>query len=385
MGLHSGLASPNRGNYVALAVHQAARVVSAAHGGQVIASSTVVGAAALPDGAAFTPLGRFRLRDFDEPQLLHQLTAPGLAADFPAVRAVPADGHNIVRPQGSFVGREADLAGASAALDPGRVVTLLGPGGVGRAAWRPRSASGWPPTGAEGCGWSRWTRCRSRRCCRAPSRTPSASPPPPPTSGRCSRPTPLRPGAARPRRVRAPRRSLRRSCRPTPGDARRRCPCHEPGAAARPRRAAVARRAAGGGGPGTAHEPAELLFLDRARDNPARIPARPVGPRGDHGDLPSPGRPAACHRDGGGAHCGPGPRRDPARPGPPVPPAAERQPRGCSPAADAYRPARLELPPARSDSQVVLCRLAVFGAGFTLDAAEAAASAAPLRGWTPIR
>src|SRR5271169_4644417 len=39
MGVHSGLAWPRGDNYVALAVHQAARVVGAAHGGQVIATS----------------------------------------------------------------------------------------------------------------------------------------------------------------------------------------------------------------------------------------------------------------------------------------------------------------------------------------------------------
>ena len=38
MGVHCGLASPKDDDYVALAVHQAARVVAAAHGGQVIVS-----------------------------------------------------------------------------------------------------------------------------------------------------------------------------------------------------------------------------------------------------------------------------------------------------------------------------------------------------------
>ena len=39
IGVHSGLASPRDDDYVALAVHQAARVVDAGHGGQVVVSS----------------------------------------------------------------------------------------------------------------------------------------------------------------------------------------------------------------------------------------------------------------------------------------------------------------------------------------------------------
>ena len=39
MGMHTGLAYPRDRDYVAFAVHQAARVVNAAHGGQMIVSS----------------------------------------------------------------------------------------------------------------------------------------------------------------------------------------------------------------------------------------------------------------------------------------------------------------------------------------------------------
>ena len=124
---------PVAGDYVALAVHQAARVVAAGHGGQVIASAPVVTAAADLSDVSFVRLGRFRLRDFDEPQPLFQLTAPGLPDTFAAPRAVPSDGHNIVRPASSFVGRERDLVEVASALSPRRLVTLLGPGGVGKS------------------------------------------------------------------------------------------------------------------------------------------------------------------------------------------------------------------------------------------------------------
>src|SRR5947209_4093226 len=46
MGLHTGEATPNdAGGYTSIAVHQAARICGAAHGGQVLASAATVNAA----------------------------------------------------------------------------------------------------------------------------------------------------------------------------------------------------------------------------------------------------------------------------------------------------------------------------------------------------
>jgi class 3 adenylate cyclase len=67
MGVHSGLAYQRGDDYVAFAVHQAARVVSAANGGQVVVSEQASELARAVPGVALIPVGRFRLRDFDEP------------------------------------------------------------------------------------------------------------------------------------------------------------------------------------------------------------------------------------------------------------------------------------------------------------------------------
>jgi predicted ATPase/class 3 adenylate cyclase len=132
MGVHAGVASPRRGDYVALAVHQAARVAAAAHGGQVLASEVVATEiGALPD-LALTPVGKYRLRDFDEPVRLHCLRGIGLDVQFPAVRAVPVDGHNLTTPSTSLVGRDGEVAALVPRLQAGRLVTLAGPGGVGK-------------------------------------------------------------------------------------------------------------------------------------------------------------------------------------------------------------------------------------------------------------
>ncbi|HEX6570198.1 MAG TPA: BTAD domain-containing putative transcriptional regulator, partial [Acidimicrobiales bacterium] len=132
MGVHTGLASPRDGDYVALAVHQAARVMAAAHGGQILASDLTATEAGSLDELQLRRVGRYRLRDFDGPVLLFCLTGPGLGTDFPAVRAMPVDGHNLAPPPTSFVGREADLTDVQARLSAGRLLTLTGPGGVGK-------------------------------------------------------------------------------------------------------------------------------------------------------------------------------------------------------------------------------------------------------------
>ncbi len=150
MGVHSGLAWPREGNYVAIAVHQAARVVSAAHGGQVIVTADAAAHAgsswrelptssgsdaSLPERAAtrcLSSLGRFRVRDFEGPVELFQLANPTLAHAFPSLRVLPADSHNIVVPPTPLVGRGEDLEVLEGLVGGSRLVTVVGPGGVGK-------------------------------------------------------------------------------------------------------------------------------------------------------------------------------------------------------------------------------------------------------------
>jgi predicted ATPase/class 3 adenylate cyclase len=148
MGVHSGLAAPSKGDYAALAIHQAVRVRATAHGGQVVVSGDVVEAAGRLDDVDFTRLGRFRLRDFDEAVELFQAQDPKLHERFPALRAVPADGHNLVRRSSTFVGRDQALRALDAAVGAGRATTVVGLGGVGKTRlvteWGLRAARRWP-------------------------------------------------------------------------------------------------------------------------------------------------------------------------------------------------------------------------------------------------
>jgi predicted ATPase len=138
MGLHTGEATPTGAEgYTSIAVHQAARICSAAHGGQVLASAATVEAAKVPAGVILRDIGDYHLRDFEQPVRLSQVVAAGLAEEFPAVRAVPRAAHNVPEVFTSFVGRERELGLVARALgSPGqgahRLVTLVGAGGVGK-------------------------------------------------------------------------------------------------------------------------------------------------------------------------------------------------------------------------------------------------------------
>lgn len=130
IGMHTGPGALRDGRYVSLAVHQAARIVDAAHGGQILLSDAT--RSALGDAEPVDDLGRFAVRDFDEPVHLHRVRPDGWSGPTRLPRARPADGHNIPRPLTSLVGREEDLAWLTANVGPGRLVSLVGPGGVGK-------------------------------------------------------------------------------------------------------------------------------------------------------------------------------------------------------------------------------------------------------------
>jgi predicted ATPase len=124
VGLHAGDAVPRGNDYVSLAVHQAARVVVAAQGGQVLLTESV---ADQVDRTALHFLGRFRLRDFDEPQRLYQPAAD--PAQQP--NALSADAW-LARLRTSFVGRTKELEHVRNCVRADRLVTLVAPGGAGK-------------------------------------------------------------------------------------------------------------------------------------------------------------------------------------------------------------------------------------------------------------
>jgi YVTN family beta-propeller protein len=85
MGIHTGQALPVDGRYTGLAVHRAARICAAGHGGQVLVSQathTLLEDEEEDLSVAFRDLGEQQLKDLDRPVHLYQLAAPGLPEAF---------------------------------------------------------------------------------------------------------------------------------------------------------------------------------------------------------------------------------------------------------------------------------------------------------------
>jgi class 3 adenylate cyclase len=91
IGLHTGSPELTRSGYVGLDVHRAARIMAAAHGGQIIGSATLISAIGASEGIAIRPLGRYALRGISEPIALFGIEAQGLPTSFPALRAELVD------------------------------------------------------------------------------------------------------------------------------------------------------------------------------------------------------------------------------------------------------------------------------------------------------
>ena len=148
MGLHTGEANVGSAGYVGYAVHQAARIGDAGHGGQVLISSTTAGLVRhdLPSDLELRDLGETELPDFDRPERLFQLVVPGLPDEFPPLSAreqskarsrAPRRATDVQVSRSPLLEREAELAALEAAVDAaqsgaGRVIAIEGRAGMGK-------------------------------------------------------------------------------------------------------------------------------------------------------------------------------------------------------------------------------------------------------------
>jgi class 3 adenylate cyclase len=94
IGIHTGRTTLTETGYLGIAVHTAARVCSAGHGGQILLSSAAREAleASAVNGVGFRALGRYTLAGLDDPEALFQVSAPELRARFPKPRTAGAFG-----------------------------------------------------------------------------------------------------------------------------------------------------------------------------------------------------------------------------------------------------------------------------------------------------
>jgi predicted ATPase/class 3 adenylate cyclase len=133
-GLHVGVDERRDNDFFGRAVNRAARIMSVAHGGQVLLSQAVAVLVGdrLPEGVALRDLGSVRLRDLASPERLYQIVHPNLQEHFPALRTLEATPNNLAQQVTSFVGRERELSEIKKLLTTSRLVTLVGAGGIGK-------------------------------------------------------------------------------------------------------------------------------------------------------------------------------------------------------------------------------------------------------------
>jgi YVTN family beta-propeller protein len=143
MGIHTGQAAPVNGRYTGLAVHRAARICSAGHGGQVLVSQATQ--SLLEDeeedlAINLEDLGAQRLKDIERPVRVFQVAAAGLPTSFPPLRQ-EEEPREPAAPLPPIYRRPLVLAGAATAAVLAAVVVVIATrsGGGGITTIRPNA------------------------------------------------------------------------------------------------------------------------------------------------------------------------------------------------------------------------------------------------------
>ncbi len=133
MGVHTGEVQERDGDYFGAPVNRTARLMGAAHGGQVVISALT--AELIDDSASveLVDLGSVQLKGVVGPVHVFGATAPGMPwIDRPLVSAQTTAG-NLPKPQTEIIGDVAALQHRVSTLGRARLITLTGSGGVGKS------------------------------------------------------------------------------------------------------------------------------------------------------------------------------------------------------------------------------------------------------------
>jgi predicted ATPase/class 3 adenylate cyclase len=134
MAIHSGVADERDDDYFGPTVNRVARLLAIGHGGQVLVSGAAKALVEerLTEETSLLDLGVHRLKDLSGPEQVYQLEAPDLASGFPPLRSLDYIPNNLPMQISPLVGRDQEFEAIAGLVARSRLVTLIGPGGIGK-------------------------------------------------------------------------------------------------------------------------------------------------------------------------------------------------------------------------------------------------------------
>jgi len=135
MGIHSGSAEWNGEKYMGyLTLARTTRIMSAAHGEQIIVSNSTFDLLKknIRSGISLLDLGEKRLKDLIQPVRLFQVISKGIRENFQPLKTLDDRLNNLPIQLTGFIGREKEIGEIKKLLSTGRILTLVGPGGTGK-------------------------------------------------------------------------------------------------------------------------------------------------------------------------------------------------------------------------------------------------------------
>lgn len=134
MALHTGPAEERDGDYFGPTLNRIARILSAGHGQQILLSGATRDALNDQPSVELRDLGTHRLRDVSEPVRIFHAILPGVENNFTPLKTLTPRPTNLPAALTSFVGREREVSEIGTRLrnPQTRLLTLVGPGGIGK-------------------------------------------------------------------------------------------------------------------------------------------------------------------------------------------------------------------------------------------------------------
>ncbi len=138
MALHTGLTEERGDDYVGPELNRIARLLDCGHGGQILMTHVTAGLlqAQLPADCRLEDLGQHHLKDLIQPEQIFQVVVSGLPAKFPPLKTLESMSRNLRNQATVFVGRRQELDEIASLLTDEqtstRLISLVGPGGVGK-------------------------------------------------------------------------------------------------------------------------------------------------------------------------------------------------------------------------------------------------------------